>query len=77
MKSTTTLEGTWEQAKTHEAQLKGKWVSVTIQPAHPKSATTKTSTNPVRELKALGLLADMPEGSIEFASRKAAEKSLE
>lgn len=77
MNSSSRLEGTWEQVKTHEDELKGKWVSVTIETKRPKSVPSKMRPNSVQGLKALGMLADMPEGSIEFAARKAGEKTLE
>ena len=77
MRSAYTLEGTWEQVKAHETELKGKWVSVFIQPLPTRNLVANDTAARLGALKGRGAFAHLPEGSEEFAARKAIEKARE
>lgn len=70
---TTVLEGTWEEIERHKAELKGRWLRVTVQLEKPQRA----DASPAKRPSALGKYAFVAGGSEEFALEKQAELDRE
>jgi hypothetical protein len=67
------IEGSWEEIKSHEAELVGRHLRVTIKSETPATHTTRPSNRSSGRPSALGKYAFVAGGSEEFAIEKQIE----